>query len=242
MSTAPTAAPERGDGRRLRWAKHRIERRAAFVQAGVEAVDTIGLDASAEEIAERAGVSRTVLYRYFSGRDDLDQAIAESIIAAVIESVVPVLTLDTDTTPRTVIEGTVGVIFDWFEQHPNLYFFLRAQRSGPSLDSIESTLAAHIAVILKFMLAVFGVEPDEADPGAHGIVGLVEAMGAWWLGTRSMSRDQMAALASESVWYLLSGTAQRHDIAIGYDEPLPIPGAWLTSDEQSGTGQTQEAT
>lgn len=228
MSAPQPDPPAPGDGRRLRWAKHRIERRAAFVQAGVEVVDRVGKDASAEEIAEHAGVSRTVLYRYFNGRDDLDQAVAESVIAEVIESVLPSLALDTDTTPRQVIEGTVGVIFDWLDQHPNLYYFLRAQRTGPSLDSIEMTLADQIAALLKFMLAVFGVEPDEADPGAHGIVGLVEAIGAWWLSTRSMTRDQVATLASDGVWHLLHGTAQRHGIEINYDDPLPIPEQWLT--------------
>ena len=70
-SEAPQPPVREADGRRLRWTEHRAQRREAFVVAGVAAIDQHGQSASAEQIAESAGVSRTVLYRYFRDRDDL---------------------------------------------------------------------------------------------------------------------------------------------------------------------------
>ena len=95
---APDPAPNAGgipsaraDGRRSRWTEHRAQRRAAFVAAGAAAIDRFGAEASAEQIADAAGVSRTVLYRYFRDREDLRQAIADQVATTVIDSVVPQL-------------------------------------------------------------------------------------------------------------------------------------------------------
>jgi AcrR family transcriptional regulator len=217
------AAPV-ADGRRLRWAEHRAQRRAKFVEAGVAAVDEHGPDASAEQIAAVARVSRTVLYRYFRDRDDLRGAIADEIVQAVLASVLPKLDLTPASTPREVISAAVGEIVGWLDEHPNLYFFLRSRRTGltSSLEQVENTLADSIAGILKMLMLLFGIEGEEAEPGAYGIVGFVESAGAWWLQHRSMSRERFTEVVSAGVWNLLEGTARTYGVQIGYDDPLPL--------------------
>lgn len=210
------------DGRRLRWVDHRAQRRHAFVLAGAAAIDKYGAAASAEQIADEAGVSRTVLYRYFRDKDDLRHAIADHVVAAVVDSVLPKLAIGPGTTPRQVITSTVDVIIGWFDEHPNLYYFLRSRRDGPSLHAVENTLADQVAALLKVFLEGFGLDAEVAEPGAYGIVGLVESSGSWWLSKRSMSRERVTAVICDGVWNLLDGTARRYGIAVGYDDPLPM--------------------
>ncbi len=210
------------DGRRLRWADHRAHRRAAFVAAGAAAVDLFGPEASAEQIAETAGVSRTVLYRYFRDREDLRAAIADHVVASVVESVLPSLVITETSTPRQVITSAVGTIVGWFDEHPNLYFFLRGRRNGPGLDAVENTLADNVATLLKVFLMFFGLDGEQAEPGAYGIVGFVESSGAWWLAKRTMSRAKFTEVVCQGVWHVLEGTARAHGISVGYDDPLPI--------------------
>jgi AcrR family transcriptional regulator len=212
---------DHGDGRRLRWTQHRADRRAGFVAAGADAIDRFGPLASAEQIAEVAGVSRTVLYRYFRDREDLRQAIADHVADRVVQSVLPNLALTAESTPRQVIEAVISVIIGWLDEHPNLYYFLRNRRDGTSLESVESTLADRVAALLKVFLMFFGIDDDKAEPGAYGIVGLVESTGSWWLGKRSMSRAKVTELLCGGVWSVLDGTARANRIHIGYDEPLP---------------------
>lgn len=213
---------ERTDGRRLRWTEHRTQRRAAFVAAGARAIDEHGADASAEQVAETAGVSRTVLYRYFRDREDLRQAIADQMVSSVIDSVLPNLTLTPDSTPHQVIESVIAVILGWLDEHPNLYFFLRSRRDGSSLEAVESTLADRIAALLKAFLMFFGIDGDRAEPGAYGIVGLVESTGSWWLAKRAITRAKLTEILCEGVWNLLEGTARANNVVIGYDAPLPL--------------------
>ncbi len=215
------------DGRRLRWTQHRADRRAAFVEAGVRAVDRHGPEASAEQIAEAAGVSRTVLYRYFRDREDLRAAIADQVARAVIETVLPQLQLTPESTPRQIIVAAVATIIGWLDEHPNLYHFLRGRRSGASLDSVETTLADQVAALLKMMLMIFGLDAAQAEPGAYGIVGFVESSGGWWLQHRAMPRDAFVQLVCSGVWHLLEGTARDHGVLVGYDDPLLIAGLTL---------------
>ena len=211
------------DGRRLRWAEHRTQRRAAFVAAGVAAIDEFGPATSAEQIADAAAVSRTVLYRYFRDKDDLRQAIADDIVGQVIASVLPHLVLDAESTPRDVITSTTSTIIGWFDEHPNFYAFLRERQS---LGAVETTLADRVAYLLQGLMLFFGIDSDQAEPGAYGLVGFVESSCAWWLARRdqpeTMSRDRFTESVCQAVWYMLDGFARTSGIAIGYDDPLPF--------------------
>jgi AcrR family transcriptional regulator len=215
-----TGATPNSDGRRLRWTEHRAQRRAAFVAAGAAAIDRFGTGASAEQIAEVAGVSRTVLYRYFRDREDLRQAIADHVVQDVLSNVLPKLQLRPSSTPREIISAAVGTIVGWLDEHPNLYQFLRGRSS--SLDSVETTLADHVAAILKLMMMFFGMPAEAAEPGAYGIVGLVEASSAWWLAHRAMPRAEFTEFVCAGVWHLLEGTARDHGVVVNYDQPLPL--------------------
>jgi AcrR family transcriptional regulator len=210
------------DGRRLRWTEHRVQRRAAFVTAGTVAIDSHGPEASAEQIAEAAGVSRTVLYRYFRDREDLRQAIADEAVAAVVASVLPKFQLSADSTPRQVIRSVIEVVLGWLDQHPNMYYFLRDRRSGSALEAVENTVADKVATLLKMFLMFFGIDAEKAEPGAYGIVGFVESSGSWWLARRSMSREKLTEIVCDGVWYLLEGTARDANVFVGYDAPLPL--------------------
>ena len=210
------------DGRRLRWTAHRTQRREAFVAAGAAAVDEYGADASAEQIAEAAGVSRTVLYRYFRDREDLRQAIADHLVATVVASVQPALHITPTSTPHQIIESVIDVIIGWLDEHPNLYYFLRNRRNGSSLEVVENTLADQVAELLTVFLMFFGIDSEKAAPGAYGLVGFVESTGAWWLPRKTMTRAKLVQLLCEGVWNLLDGTARANGVTVGYDDPLPL--------------------
>jgi AcrR family transcriptional regulator len=169
-----------------------------------------------------AGVSRTVLYRYFRDREDLRTAIADNVVRAVVDSVLPKLAIRPSATPHEIIRSAVDVIMGWLDEHPNLYHFLRSRRTGASLDSVEGTLADNVAALLKTMMVLFGIDNQKAEPGAYGIVGFVEAVGSWWLEHREISRDRITDQITLGVWHLLEGTAREFGVALGFDEPLPL--------------------
>src|SRR3954453_13670098 len=72
------------DGRAARWTEHRRARCEEFVGAAVEAVRTAGPDFAVDDVARRAGVSKTVIYRYFSDKEELVDAVLDRIAGAIL--------------------------------------------------------------------------------------------------------------------------------------------------------------
>src|SRR5918911_2622448 len=76
--------PPAPDGRRARWTEHRRARREELVIAAVEAVRMAGPAFAVEDVARSAGVSKTVIYRYFSDKDELIDAVLARISTGIL--------------------------------------------------------------------------------------------------------------------------------------------------------------
>jgi AcrR family transcriptional regulator len=213
------------DGRRHRWNEHRAQRRAALVAAGIGAIDRYGPEASADQVAAIAGVSRTVLYRYFRDKDDLQQAISQQLVQVVMASLVN--PLHAGGSANQIIRGTVTVVVDWLDQHPNLYEFLRSRGRLGGLEAVEVTMADQVAGVLQRFMLMFGVDADIAEPGAHGVVGLVESTSSWWLKHRPTPREEFIDYLSSTVWYVIEGSLRSRGFVLD-------PDLVLSADAQTG--------
>src|SRR3712207_7197269 len=117
------------DGRRSRWTEHRRARREELVAAAVEAVRQAGPDFAVDDVARSAGVSKTVIYRYFSDKEELIDAVLQRISDAILlPRLLGELAIerpDDRSRLRVMIEAFVQLI----EDEPELYRFAYAQRS-----------------------------------------------------------------------------------------------------------------
>src|SRR5699024_10784392 len=66
------------DGRITRWDAHRRKRRNDLIRSARAAVHTIGPTVAMEELANHAGTSKSVFYRYFEDKQGLQQAVAQA--------------------------------------------------------------------------------------------------------------------------------------------------------------------
>lgn len=64
--------------------------RQRLVTAAREAFNEIGIDVSLDEIARRAGVGQTTLYRHFADKDELVEAVLDDLMTTVRGDVGPV--------------------------------------------------------------------------------------------------------------------------------------------------------
>jgi len=74
----PHPGPKPGvkvDARSERWREHRKKVRSEIVEAAFRAIDRLGPDLSVREIAEEAGTAKPKIYRHFTDKSDLFQAI-----------------------------------------------------------------------------------------------------------------------------------------------------------------------
>jgi AcrR family transcriptional regulator len=215
--TPPSAEPEPvpQDGRRSRWTEHRRARREDLVGAAVEAVRRTGPEFAVDDVARSAGVSKTVIYRYFSDKDELVDAVLERISGTVLLprllSELAAEHRDHRAGLRTVITAFVSLI----EHEPELYRFAYAQtgRTGRAdlVAATEHQIADALAALFAERLEAAGRPPGAATTWAYGVVGMVQLTTHWW----SMSRPVPAAELVEQLVALADG---------GLTALLPPPG------------------
>src|SRR3954451_14520079 len=120
------------DGRRSRWTEHRRARREELVIAAVEAVRRAGPAFAVEDVARSAGVSKTVIYRYFTDKDELIDAVLGRISAGILlPRLLGELVLERSD-DRDQLHAVIATFVQLIEDEPELYRFAYAHagRSG----------------------------------------------------------------------------------------------------------------
>lgn len=204
-----------------------MQRRQALLAAAIEAIEAEGADAGVDAVAARAGVSRTVLYRYFDGRDELTRAVSRYAVELLLARLVKPMA--SAHTPRRIISGMVRAHLRWLDEHPELYRLI-AIRSGAGAGAAafaegEALLATQLGDLIAAYMARLGVRDPLAQPMAYGLIGMVEAAGDWWVrqrGERSAPNQRaLVAALSDSAWYVIDGHLRARGITLDPDAPLP---------------------
>jgi len=216
---------EAGDARRDRWSTHRAQRRREFVDAALRVLQAHGPELLMDAVAAEAGVTKPVLYRYFSDKAELVEALAERGSEILTERLLPAINAGTPAL-ESVRDG-VGAYFAVIDEHPNLYWLLArhvtiesGRLSGPVQRNKESIASALTAVFSDYLWA-FGLDSGGAEAWAYGVTGLVQSTGEWWLQRRSMSRAHVVDLVTQLIWAALSGMLRDAGITVDPDKPLP---------------------
>lgn len=213
------------DGRSTRWDPHRRERRLAIINAAIAAIEEHGPDVLTAQIADRAGVPRTHVYRHFEGKAALDLAVSTHVATQIGQSIRAGLA--GGGTARAIIHGAIDQHLGWVEEHPNLYRFLAQHSFRVHTDSLGSAgdakavFAAELtALIARYMIAL-GLDTEPAERVMVGVVGLVDATAAWWLDRSDLSRETVTAELTDQVWLLLDRTTRQLGLELDPNQPLP---------------------
>jgi len=224
------AAVRRPDGRQRRWDQHKAERRRVVLEAALLAIEDAGRGEAVhvQQIAERAGLSRTVLYRHFTDRADLDRAIQTEILDRVWGEIIPILSLNG--TPVQVIRRIVAAYVGWAAAHPALHRFaeLDVPGDGPSpLGRMVGQIANQIEVLITLGAELLEVPIDDdlraaLDPLVFGLVGAGMSAVRRWVSRpeRVPEPDVFIDLVAQSIWLQIAGMAAARGAIIEPDVPL----------------------
>lgn len=187
QEVADDDAEIRPDGRTTRWAGHRSARREQFVLAAIQVIEREGPGARVSQITAELGVGRSALYRQFTDRADLDQAIANWATDALVRHVSAHLRLGTDLDAS--IREAVDAYLDYLLAHPMLFRFVQRQAAASEATAdgtnpvrrVKHTVAARIAELTRQYLAALDAPEDSAELFAVGVVGMVDAITSEWL-------------------------------------------------------------
>lgn len=176
------------------------------------------------DIAAEAGVSKPVLYRHFADKSDLYLAVGQWGTNLLMERIGP--TLAEGGSPHERIRRVIDTYLSVIEQYPDLYrFVVRRTFADRVVDedpvTTEKTLIANsLSRILGKYMRLLGLDSGGVEPWSHGIVGMVQASGDWWLERQSMSRANLTDYLTQVIWFAIDGLLRSGGLVIDPDEPL----------------------
>ena len=219
------------DGRDSRWTRHRSGRRDEVLTRAVELIDANGGGVSVAAIAAASDTPRSVVYRLFDGREELDEHIRRRIVDDLMATLVPAVQIrgSVRSSTRTAVETYVG----WVIAHPKLHAFLGlGSASRPSAGS--QTLADAKTVIGEDLASLIGsVIPDSGESAqvssaaldlAFALVGAVDnVVNHWVVRTRDHGdAARVVEFLTDSCCALIEATARGLDLAVDVDRAPPF--------------------
>lgn len=212
---AEAATPPREDGRTTRWDDHKAERRSRILDAAVSEIREHGIDVTVQRIAKTAQIPRSVIYRVFKDRSDLDEQIRARILEDLMTNVGP--TLAPSGTVQGAISRAVDTYVEWIVENPHLHQFLgvgsatRPKTGSRTVTGARTAIALQAARMFEELLRSRTDAVEIAEPMAFALVGLVDASVNRWLSRsmRPLTPHAMSEFLQLSIWQVLDGNLRQ---------------------------------
>jgi AcrR family transcriptional regulator len=186
----------------------RTARRAQLLAAAGEVFAANGYHAAAmDEIAERAGVSKPVLYQHFPGKLELYLALLQTHADELITGVTGALESTSDNKLR--VQAAVGAYFDFVDSEGEAFrlVFQSDIRGEPAVhETIERATKTCVDAITATITADAGLDEERARLLAVGLVGASQVAAQSWLASnRPIEKSEAVKLISTLAWRGIGG-------------------------------------
>ena len=194
MNGAQTARPVR---------LPRSARRKQLLAAAQEVFVAQGYHAAAmDDIAERAGVSKPVLYQHFPGKLDLYLALLDTHSDSIVAKVRDAMAASTDNRQR--VAGAITAYFDFVDHESEAFrlVFESDLRNEPAVrERVEKVERGCAEAITETIMADTGVSHSRAELLAAGLCGAAEIAARFWLTSgRQVPKAEAEALVAALNW------------------------------------------
>ncbi|MCW1958366.1 MAG: TetR/AcrR family transcriptional regulator [Mycobacterium sp.] len=173
--------------------------RAIFAERGYDGT-------SVEEVAQRAGVSKPVVYEHFGGKEGLYAVVVDREMSALLDGVTASLT-NNQYRPR--VEAVTLALLTYIEERTDGYRVLirdsPASLSPGTYSTLFNDAVSQVASILAGDFSRRGLDPELAPMYARALVGSVSMTAQWWMEAREPKKEVVAAHLVNLMWNGLTG-------------------------------------
>ena len=156
---------------------------------------------SIEEIAQRAQVSKPVVYEHFGGKEGIYAVIVDREMSELLSRITASLT---ENRSRVRIESVALALLTYIEEHTDGFRILvRDQRVTADEGTYSSLLNDAIVQVSSLLAGDFerrGLNPDVAPLYSQALVGMVSTCATWWLDDRTVAKEVLAAHLVNLCW------------------------------------------
>lgn len=189
------------------------DRRRLILAAALDSFAEGGYhDIPLDRVAERAGISKALIYEHFPSKRDLHRALLESYVWLLLERVVAAVT-EAEPGEERLRAGLDGFL-RFVEERPDAWRMLVRNVSDPAVAEWLDGLRRQVAsTITERMVAeappgdlVEGVSREVGiEMAAEQIVGAAQSLANWWVEHPGTPRESLLAIAMDFMWLGLRG-------------------------------------
>jgi AcrR family transcriptional regulator len=181
----------------------RTARRAQLLGAAQEVFVQQGYHAAAmDDIADRAGVSKPVLYQHFPSKLELYLALLDQRSADLIDAVRGALASTHDNRQR--VEATIAAYFEFVDRAgaPFRLVFESDLTNEPAVrERVDRVNAQCSQAIAEVIAEDTGLQPVQATLLGTALTGMAQVTARYWLtGDSSIPREEAARLVAQLSW------------------------------------------
>jgi AcrR family transcriptional regulator len=187
--------------------RRREERVEQILDGAVEVFAKRGFhEASMDEIAERAGVSKPILYTHFESKDGLYEATLRRAGRLLSERVRA--SAEPHTGPEERLWAGIVAFVDVVEEHRDWWLVARkaAVGEGPFAE-LGQQLHDQMAELIRQLFSdtaagagIIGGAVESVEPHAHAFVGACEAIAYWWVERPEVPKGTVAIHLMNLMW------------------------------------------
>jgi len=171
------------------------DRREQLLEAADRVVRRDGSAASMNSIAAEAGITKPILYRHFGDKGGLYRALAARYVDDLLVRLRAALLTRGGLAARS--RATIDAYLSMVGEQPQVYRFLmeRAAVEEPGVrgevQGFVRRFGDELAGGIQAEPALVHIDEERALVWAHGIAGMVQAAGDWWLDHPEVPRGQV---------------------------------------------------
>lgn len=173
----------------------RDARRAEILRAGEEVFsDKPFDDVSIDDIAAAAGISKNLLYHYFTGKRELFLTVISESAERSLAATAPDMALE----PMDRLTASIDAHLKHSVEHAKGYVALmRGASSDEDVNEIMTGVRDRVVERTLATLPFPGTPPPEVALALRGWVGLVDHLTVYWLEHRDLPQDRVRELMVE---------------------------------------------
>ncbi|HEX4704025.1 MAG TPA: TetR/AcrR family transcriptional regulator [Pseudonocardiaceae bacterium] len=157
--------------------------------------------ASMDEIADRVGVSKPMLYEYFGSKEGL-------LVACIRLARAELLQVTSDAcvrpdTPEQMLRQGLIAYFRFITEHQKSWALLRSEAAvvGPSAAGEIEAVRQQQTDLISSTMALYAPAPLDTAPVAEVIVGGCERLALWCERNQDVTPEQAAELVMQLIWF-----------------------------------------
>jgi AcrR family transcriptional regulator len=184
------------------------QRRAAILDAALDAFAGNGFhQTSLEAVAERAGISKALIYEHFASKRQLHRALLETYVHELLQRVMVAIQRAEPGEER--LRTGAAAFLAFVEERREAWRMLVRNPEEPGVADLVGRLQGEAAEAIAELMQAEVPPEREQDPAetrlatqmlAQQLVGALRALANWWDDHRDVPRERVLAMLMEFAW------------------------------------------